>query len=302
MPITVAKATTPPSQISRAVMWMLIGGMSFVLLSGGVKVVSKDLHIAVIVFFRSAAALLILAPVVLWRGIERLSTKRFPTHFLRAVVGTLSLFCFVFALQNLSLVNAVSISFSTPLWAVIFAMLLLKETVGWRRRIATAVGFVGILIILRPSGELHPAMLVALAGALFSAAVMILVKTLTSTEHPLVMTAYFSMFGSVFSIAPAIAFWTTPSAIQIAILLGISVLGIIGIYSVARAFALADAVIVAPIDFCRLPLAAALGLIVFGEVPDVTAFMGTAVVLIAVYYITRRERELSVDAPRDGHT
>lgn len=292
-----ARTFLPLSQRTQAVLWMLTGATSFVLLGSGIKMISDDMHLTVMVFLRSAFGLIILMPILLWQGAARQSTRRLPVHFLRAVVGTLSIYCFFFALQNLPLMNAISISFSSPLWTVMLSILILKERIGWRRRLATAVGFAGVLIILRPGVDFQPAMIVALVGAVLSALVLILVKTMTATERPLVMTMYFSLFGMLFSAPPAFFYWSTPTLEDAALLFGISAIGVAGIYCVARAFALAEAVILAPLDFCRLPMAAALGFLAFGEVPEIAVFVGTAVILVAVYYITRRERDVGAEPP-----
>jgi drug/metabolite transporter (DMT)-like permease len=276
---------------------MLAGGAAFTIMGALIKHLSQSLPITVIVFFRMVTALLLLLPWILRRGGSNLLTPQPGLHLLRAVTGFLALLCLVYSLSRLLLADAVALSFTTPLWMIITAAVLLRESAGRRRALATAFGFVGVLVIVRPHMELDPAMLAALASAFLGSLSLALVKKLSRVDSALTITFYFSFFGTLFSVVPAILAWTTPTVPEFVFLIGTGVCAVVGLMCAARAYSLAEATVVAPVDFTRLPMAAVIGYLVFNEFPNAWTLSGTAIIMLSILYIgrfgkRREERQL----------
>ena len=156
-----------------------------------------------------------------------------------------------------------------------------------------------LLIILRPQADIEAAALVALASAIFSGITFVIVKRLSRWDSPMIMTAYFTIFGTIISAPFLLTTSTVPSAEQLLTMAAASGLGLIGVFSIAHAYSLAPASVVAPVDFCRLPIAAVMGYALFGELPDLATVAGAMVIIGATLYIGFRERRLALMAAAD---
>ena len=167
------------------------------------------------------------------------------------------------------------------------------EAVGWRRASATVVGFLGVVVMLRPSGagfaSLDVAYLVALAAAFFYALAAIAMHQLGQTEPPLRTTVYFSSVAAIAGGIGCLFGWVDPSPRQLVLLIGTGLIGGAGQYALVAAYAKAPATIVAPFDYSQLIWATALGFVIWHETPATNAFAGALIVAAAGLYIFRRE-------------
>lgn len=282
------------SEARAAVLLMALAAACFTLMGVVIKHVATEVPLAVIVFFRMVVALAIMLPWLARNGIAAAATKRPWGHFTRSLCGGTSLLCYIYALTQLPLADAIALSFTSPLMAIPVAVVLLGERVGRRRWTATLAGFVGVLILTRPQLEINPAMLIAVLGALLTAIAQTTARGLTSTEPTDRIIFYFAFFGTLASLAPAAWWWTTPSWTALAWMITIGTLAAIGLAASTRAFARADVTQLSPIDFLRLPLGAALGYALFDERPDHYTILGAAIIVAATFYITRREAALKI--------
>ena len=196
------------------------------------------------------------------------------------------------SLLGITLADAVALAYTNPLWSILVSVIFLGEPVRIRRWTATVAGFLGVLCIVRPTGQIDPAMLVALGSAVSASLSMMIVKKLTTTESPYQILFFFTLVGSVVSLGPGIYYWQTPSLDQAAWLVLIGVLAFVGQICLSRAIALAEVTLVAPVDFLRLPFAAIFGFVLFAEVPDAWTLAGGAIIALASAYIVRREAVL----------
>lgn len=281
-----AGSRIPIPRRSRAVATMLLAALFFSIMGALIKHLAVTLPLAQIVLFRMVVSLVLILPVLVRQGRAGFATKRLGQHFFRTFIGTLSLAGFAYSVRELLLADASAITYSTPLWAVILAALFYGEKVGVRRGLATLVGFTGVLIIVRPQGDLNPAMLVALGTALLNAMIALQVKDLARTEPSSRMTFYFTLFGALFAAIPAAIVWQPPTLEEYALLLGTGVAGVFGIYFMNTAYGMAEATVIAPVEFTRLPIAAAIGWMAFAEIPDVWSGLGALIVGIAIIDIT----------------
>ena len=167
---------------------------------------------------------------------------------------------------------------------------MLKEQVGWRRWAATAIGFVGVLVVLRPGLEaFRPAGGLPLAAAFFFAASSLMVKRLAVTESPGSIVFYLLALMTPMLLVPAIPVWQAPSAELLPYLLALGLSAAAAQVALTHAFAAADASFLGPFDFARLPLSALVAFAAFGEAPDRYVWIGAGLILIAALYLARHE-------------
>jgi drug/metabolite transporter (DMT)-like permease len=275
---------------AQGALWMIASGAVFSVLNATVKHLGQRLDPIEIAFFRCLFGLMFVLPFALRAGAAALRTERPLTHLARGLAGMTGMFCGMYALVNLPLADAIAISFAKPLFAVLLAAVFLSERVGVDRWLATAAGFVGVLIVVRPgSAEFELAHLIALLGAFFIADVIVLVKKLQGTESNATIMLSFGVVTSLASFGPALWVWTTPTWVEIGILAAMAGAATLGQYCGLRAFQAADASAVVPYDYMRLIFAIALGFALFGERPDFWTLTGSAVLIVSTLYIAYRE-------------
>ena len=276
---------------TRGAIWIMLSTVIFTMMATTIKTMGQYFDSMQIVFFRCLFHLLSLLPFIIREGgWSVIRTDRFPLHLLRVSLGLVAMFCGFYAFVNLPLADAVSLSFARPLFIIPLAVLFLHEVVRVRRWSATAIGFIGVILILRPGEEaISIAALVALFGAMTVACVHVVIKRLTSTERPLTISAWFGIIATVVSLIPALFVWQQPSLEQLFWLGFMGACGAGAQYMVIRAYRVGEATAVSPFDYIRLVLAGAVGYFVFAEAPDAWTWAGSAVIIGSTLYIARRE-------------
>ena len=277
----------------RGALWVIASGTMFTLVSVFIRLSSHELDSLQIAFFRAAFGLLFIVPVLIRLRINPFATSRLGQHFSRALIGTASMVCGFYAVAHLPIADSTSIGFSAPLFITMIAALFMGETVRWRRWSATIIGFLGVLIMLRPGGEvLKPAALVAVAAALLTSVAAMMVKRLSAHEPAVRVLATFAIFSTLIMVVPAIAVWRWPSP---TVWLYVAVTGLcatIGQYFWVRGYAIAQASAVAPFDYLRMPLSVLMGFLVFAELPTIWTLVGTLIIAASGLYIAYREAQL----------
>jgi drug/metabolite transporter (DMT)-like permease len=198
--------------------------------------------------------------------------------------------CWFFSVALLPLAQAVALNFTVPLFATAGAALILGELVRRRRWTATVVGFLGVLVILRPGfAEVTPATGLPIAAALFMAAAVLLLKTLASSENPNATVFYMNLLLTPMSLVPALFVWRWPDWETWAMMVAVGALAVLAHSMLTRAYVHADASAVIPFHYMQLPFVAAIAFAAFGEVPDLWTLAGAAVIAGSAIYIARRE-------------
>jgi len=219
-------------------------------------------------------------------------TRRLPMQTLRALFLVGGTFSGIGALSLLPLAEATALIFTAPLLVTLLSPFILKEPVGWRRRAAIAVGFVGVLIILRPGTEfMKVAALLPLLASLFYACYQVSTRLLSFTDHPLTLFFYTSFVGAVVSSAVVPFYWSPLSGEEWLILVGVGFMGFAGQYLLIKAFQYAEASTVSPFIYAQLLFAVFFGWSVFGELPDIWVLLGAAVVIGSGLFIWWREMQ-----------
>jgi drug/metabolite transporter (DMT)-like permease len=187
--------------------------------------------------------------------------------------------------------DVTAIGFTRPLFVTFLAVWFLSETVGWRRWVATGVGFVGVFIMVGPTAAdvNYAAAGAALLGTLMFGVAMVMVRRFAPTEPPIRFVFYYHLGGVVLSLGPAIYFWQTPSWIEFGFIVAIAATSTVAMTFGIRAYSVAEVSIVGPVEYVRLLFAATLGYVVFAETPGLNTWIGAAVIIAATFYIARYE-------------
>lgn len=273
----------------RGILLILAGAFFFTMGDVTVKIIGHSLPAIEVTFFRCVIGLVILSPVFLRMRREDIKTKRPVIQILRVLSTGIAQVLVFIAIVEMMLADVTAITFSRPLFLTILAAIVLKEAVGLHRWGATMVGFAGVLVIMRPGqGGLDPAALIAVASAALFAISMILVRLLAYTDPPNRILFYDQVGGILFFLGPTIYVWRTPTWEQIPLVLALGVLTTLAVVCFIRAYSIAEASLLGPIDYVRLIFALAFGYFLAGEIPDGETFFGAAIIVASTLYIARR--------------
>jgi drug/metabolite transporter (DMT)-like permease len=251
----------------------------------------SDYSVGELLLIRSAAALAVLVPFLRSAGVEAFSTAPQPAlQVVRIVLSALEVAMFFWAVSYLPLADAVTFYLAGPIYVTALSVVLLGEKVGWRRWGAVMVGFVGVVLALRPSAASFtlPA-LIALGGSIFFAVVMVTTRMLRHTADMVLISGQVGatlLFGTAF--APF--GWVTPSLRDFLLLSLFGVVSIAALACVNRSLKLAPASVVVPYQYTMIVWAVVLGYVVFGDVPDLFTLAGAAIIIAAGLYIFWREQ------------
>jgi drug/metabolite transporter (DMT)-like permease len=277
----------------RGALWMCAAATAFALMVTLVRHLTDGLHPLQVVFFRTAFGLLAMLPWLLRQGFRVMRTSRLRLHLLRALIGIFAMVGWFTTLSLMPLAEATALSFTAPIFTSVLAVLLLGEVMRRRRWAATMIGFLGALVIVRPGfAAIQPAALLAIATAAIWASSTVLIKVMARTESAGAITTYMVLLTTPMTLLAALFVWQNPSLEQLgwAALLGAA--GSTGHTCMSRALAAADATLVAPFDYLRLPIVALIAFVAFGEVPSVWVWLGGGVIAASSIYIAQREGRL----------
>ena len=275
-------------------LWLVAGGFIFTINSAMVRTLSFELEGVQIAFFRGVFSVLLLIPLMAMGKVKPWQSKRIQGHFWRTFMGSCSMVLGFYALALLPLADATALAFSQPLFSVVLGALVLHEKVRWRRWTATVVGFIGVLVMVRPgAGTLQPGAIVALLNAMSVAISVLLVRRLSNSETPVMILTQFAIFSTLFLLLPAIWFWRWPTPFGWALAVGVSITATVGQYVWVQAFAHGEMSAVAPFDYLRLPFAVFVGWMIWGEMPVIWTYVGAAIVIGSALYIAYREAVLA---------
>lgn len=287
-------ATAAAALPLRAALMMVASACLFGFMAILIRHVSASLHPFEIAFFRSFFGALAALPLLLPTGLHALHTDRLGFYVVRCAIGAVSMLAGFWAIAHLPLAQAISLSYSSPLFVTIGAVLFLGEVVRLRRWSAVIAGFIGVLVIVRPGTDAFTAAsLIAVFAAALSGAVTISIKFLSRSDPANTIVLLTTLLWVPLSLPAALAVWQWPAATTWPWLVLIGMLGTGGQYFWTNALRLADASVIAPFSYLQLVIVAVLAWIVFGEQPDAWTAAGAAIVIGASLYIARREAVLA---------
>ncbi|MBI4185408.1 MAG: DMT family transporter [Proteobacteria bacterium] len=277
----------------RGAAWMVGAAFCYASVSTSVRVLAElKFHPLQIIFFRAAFGLLVALPFILREIGPALATERRAMHLANGVVNLGGTFFAFFAFAALPLATSVSLTFTKPLFITLLAVPIFGEAVGWRRWLAMAAGFAGVMAMLRPGlgGAVDLASLSALTAALFFALQVTVAKKLAPTEGAATIILSATLVPALIGLPLALAVWRPLGDWGLMLALGLGLAGCGAQYFTVRAIRVAQASVVAPFDYFRLLFAMSYGFALFGEVPDGFTLVGAGIIVASTLYITHRER------------
>lgn len=288
----------PVTGAVRGALWMAAASLGFVGVVVFARLLTRSMPPIEIVFWRSLVGVVIAVPMVVQAGPMVLRTRRLPMHLLRAGFAILAMFTYFWAVATLPIATATALLFLIPIYTTVLAGLVLGETVGRARWIATLVGFLGALVIIRPGFvPFTLPLFLMIVSSLSYAGAWASVKVLTRTDAPAVTVFYLNILVVPLTLIPSLFVWVTPGWAELPALVGLGVSGWSAHFCQARAFAAADASALMPYDFLRLPLVAWLGWVLFTESISVWVWLGAAIIFASAWAITVFEARRAGAAP-----
>ena len=284
-----ARFAAVPAPVQGA-LFMTVAAFGFSVMNLLVRLATAELHPFEVAFFRNLFALLFTLPWLAGVGLAGLRTARLGTHLGRGLFGMAAMLTWFSSVALLPLGEAVALNFTVPLFATAGAAIFLGEAVGVRRWTATFVGFLGVLVILRPGfAAITPIMALPIVSSLFMAISVLFIKSLSRTEHPSAIVLFMNLILTPLSLIPALFVWRWPSWPMLAVLACLGLFATLAHQLLTRAYAKGDASAIIPFDYARLPFIAVMAYFAFGEVPSLWTWPGAAIIAGAAIYIVRRE-------------
>ncbi|WP_425098702.1 DMT family transporter [Tropicibacter sp. S64] len=262
-----------------------------------VRQLSPQVHPFTIGFARALFGLLLVLPWMVTRKGILTSSYRF-RHVLRAALKLAALVAYFFAFALAPLADVTAIAFTAPIFVTLGSWLLLGEKPRLLRIIAVVVGFAGVMIVLRPGQTGIPeGLLYAILGALLTAVIQLILKPMSARDSTETLVAWNLIVTVPLAAIPLIWFWTAPTPFEWLLLAIQGALGALSMAFVTHAFSLAEATLIAPLDFLRLPMVAGAAWLVFGQAVPVTTWIGGVVIFAATLLMARSARTRTVTAP-----
>ncbi|HVG48094.1 MAG TPA: DMT family transporter [Rubellimicrobium sp.] len=255
-----------------------------------VRALGGSVHPFVIGFFRAAFGALAILPWVAVRPDVLKTAYPLRQHALRAGLKLLALVSFFAAFSYGQLTDVTAIAFTSPIFVAIGAAVMLGERLTLSIILCILASFVGALFIVRPDGGLTIGMGFALIGAMLTALIQLMLKTMSSGDRTDTLVVWNLLLTAPMALVPALLFWTTPTVWEGSLLMVQGVLGAANMSLMTHAFSLAPATIVAPVDFLRLPLVAAAAYVLFGEVAGPATWLGGAIICGSALLAMRSSR------------
>jgi drug/metabolite transporter (DMT)-like permease len=270
-----------PASTRKAALWMAGWLSLLVVMAVAGREAARELAVFQVMALRSLIGLVLLYPLMrAGGGWAVVRTARPLQHALRNAVHYAAQYGWFIALTLIPLAQVVAIEFTMPIWSAALAVLFLHERMNRWKTLAVALGLLGVALIVRPAGHgLNPGQAIALAAAVGFAVSVIMVKSLTRSDSALAIIFWMLVFQSLFGLLPALLVWRWPSPTAWAWVAVVAFCGTFSHYCMARAMQHAEATVVVPMDFLRVPLTALVGWWVYAERVDLFTVLGMVLIL-----------------------
>ena len=264
-----------------AALWMAGWLALMLLITVAGREALHEINVFQLILIRSSVGLILLYPLIHRAGgFAAMRTQRLPMHIARNTIHFGAQLGWFFALTLIPIGQVVAIEFTMPIWTAIVAALFLGERMTIWKSCAIALGLVGVVMIVRPAtGEINPGQLIALAAAVGFGISIAMVKSLTRTEQTVTIVFYMAAVQIAGSLLPGLYVWTWPSLTVWGWAIVVAFCGTFSHYCMTRALLYADATVVVPMDFLRVPLTALAGWLLYSEQLDAFTVLGAALIL-----------------------
>jgi len=281
-----------PDDLNKAVLYMVLAASLIPMLNAGAKYLTEDYSVLQITWARYAGHFVYMLMVfVPYRGLALLRSQQIPLQLLRSSLLCMATLIYITALAFVPLTTAAAISFTAPFIVTAFAPFILGERVSLRRWIAITVGFAGALIVIRPGEGMNLAALLVFGSAASAAFYQLLSRKLAAGDPADTSITYIAVTGFLLTSLPLPFIWQTPgSTLDWLLFASLGFFGGFGHYFLVRAFEVAPAPFVSPFNYLQLAGAVLLGWVVFGQLPDLFVWLGSAIIIGSGVYILYSER------------
>ncbi|WP_420349090.1 DMT family transporter [Pelagibius sp.] len=278
------------SPTTKAIAWMMGALTSFAVMTVSVRELTGEMHAFQMLFIRSAIGILILLPFLQRGGWGQIRLTYLAGHGLRNVIHFTGQVLWIFGIGLLPLATVSALEFTSPLWGGLLAVLFLGEKMNRGRWTAFGLGFLGVLVIVRPGFiEVSEGILIMLACAFFFGATGVATKWLTRRESALAIVFMMVVMQTVFGAVASSFVWAPLAWHQAPWLILLAVTGLTAHYSLTRALAAADATFIMPMEFLRLPIVAVVGFLLYQEAFEAMTLLGAAIIFSGNYASIRHE-------------
>lgn len=268
---------------------ILIASLVSVIMSSLIKHVGQTIPVIEILFFRQIMVLIIISPVIFKNRATVFRSNIYGMHFLRASLSIFAMYLGFTAVVNMPLAEVTAISFARILFTTILAILFLSEVIGLRRWTSIIIGFIGVLVIIRPDPDnINIYALMAVTSALFVSAVQIILRKLSQIDKPSTILVFHSVSITLVMSVPAYFQWVMPSVDEMIFIVMIGSLMSLMQWMFIQALKVGEAAAIAPMEYVRLLYAGVIGIIFFSETPTVWTLSGAAIIVGSTLYTMRR--------------
>lgn len=270
---------------------ILLGELCFVSMGSLVKLLAETMPSQNLVFFRNLFGLIALTPILVKIGSSSIKTKAIHLHILRSLAGISAMYCFFYALAKLPLADAMLLKISAPLFIPIFAFIWISEFISIRTIIAILVGFIGVILVLRPTGEIQLASLIGLLGGALAALAKVTIRRMSDTEPTSRIVFYFAAISLVVSFFPLLISWVNPIGREWVLLFCLGAVGTIGQLFLTRAYTLAPASRIGPFTYSSIIFASLIGWWFWNETMTLITLAGASLVIFSGALIFREKKK-----------
>jgi len=284
-------------------MWVVV----FSATTAGVKYLGPEVPAGQTIFVRSVIAVLVLVLLASGTGrLHLLRTNNVRSHALRSLCGAAGMFLLFAALARAPIADVMAVSYTSPIFVTLLAMVLLGERIRVHRWTAVAIGCAGMLIIVRPylsfDASHFTGIALAMGSSVMTAFAMVFLRGMSTTEHPITIMFYFSLTTLAGAAVSALAGWPTLSAGQWVVMIVVGVLGTAAQLLLTAAYRYAEASIITPLDYSSMIVAALFGYFLFDEIPGLSLWLGAPLVIASGLLILWREYQLRGSSKRTVET
>ena len=264
--------------------------LSFAVMAVAARELLRTMGSFEILFLRSLVSFVLVLAILPRFGLGVLRTRRIGLHAARNVLHFGGQYAWVYAIAMLPLATVFAIEFTMPVWTALLAMLVLGERLNRGRIVMLVLGLAGIFVILKPGFAIvEPGALAMLAGSFAYASTMVATKRLSENDSAFAVLFYMAAIQLPLGFVPALPDWVAPTPADLPWIVAVGAAALSAHYCVTRAVRIADAMLVIPIDFLRLPLIAVVGMLFYGEPLEAPILLGAAVIFAGTFYSIQRE-------------
>jgi drug/metabolite transporter (DMT)-like permease len=280
------------------VLWMAGAAVSFSVALALVRQLSLTFSVFEIAFFRLVFGIIVMLPWIIRVGRAGLRTENFRFYAVRAVFSFAAVYSGYYSITLIPIADAVALQFTLPILTAVFAVIALKEPLYTHRVLAVILGFGGVLIIIRPGfADVNIGVLIALGAAVLFAGIDVSTRFLSGKDPVNVILVYGFALQLPIAAVPTVLTWVTPGVGDTAAIAVFVVSAMGAQVCITRSFAAAEASLVSPVLYMRLPLVALIGFVFFEEIPSAWTWVGAAILFAVTYYSTWRDTQLTRRKP-----